>query len=114
MLQREARTDPVSSTVPINDHDTRFSRLRDGGNCWETRVEWMGENSAESQRPRVKKALGGRSLGTGVLWLAWVPQEDRASDEYPPRIDEYHCIGPQYVYVSYPRTLPHDQPVAIE
>ncbi|KAL4726111.1 40S ribosomal protein S29 [Fusarium chlamydosporum] len=27
-------------------------------------------------------------------------KEDRASDEHPPRIDEYHCIGPRNVYVS--------------
>jgi NAD dependent epimerase/dehydratase family enzyme len=93
------RADWIATTVPLNDHDTRFSRLRDGGKLLESTVLCgRGRTLSRTSKASRYKSIGGRPLGTGVLWLAWVPQEDRASDEHPPRIDEYHCIGPRYVY----------------
>ncbi|KAF5669767.1 40s ribosomal s29 [Fusarium circinatum] len=35
-------TDLRLPAVPINDHDTRFSRLRDGGTAGEHSMVWMG------------------------------------------------------------------------
>ncbi|KAF4985450.1 hypothetical protein FGRMN_11201 [Fusarium graminum] len=57
------RADRIAITVPLNDHDTRFSRLRDGGKLLESTVLCgRGGLSAERQRPRVIKASEGGRL----------------------------------------------------
>ncbi|KAF4445567.1 40s ribosomal protein s29 [Fusarium austroafricanum] len=59
---RSKETDPISSTVPINDHDTRFSRLRDGGNCWRAKYCVDGEDSQQNVKGLAlkKHSEGGR------------------------------------------------------